>query len=1338
MNWNFKICSKIQFIVVDELSVPIILGMKGIKIMNMVIDVVKERITIGNIKYPFINMDRSVNVMTMEDTTIDARSMRMIKMKGNFENCIYSIENASVNPNIIIEDGGISADEGENEFYVIIKNLSEQKINIPKNYILAKARNPLASQQHQEAINNIQDNNSESRIKREQLIIGPQVSNNMRNELFKVIKEEEKIFQDQLTEEIREDKIPKYSIKLKPEATPHIAAMGRQAPDKETILEQQVQDLLSRGLIEAGDGSWRARVILVKKKDGKRRRCIDYRVLNDMTITDSYPMVRIDETLDQLGKAKFFSKLDMVEGYYQIPLDNASKEYTGFATRSGFYQWKYLPMGFKNAGAAFQRQMDTVIGKGRFKFCIPYIDDIVIYSDTFEEHLEHLKFVFAQFRKFGLYVKLSKCEFCMERMEFLGHEVSDEGVRPNMKKVKAIVEMPTPKDSKSLVRFLAMAGFYRRYIKDFSKKTHALRLLNVKNTPWIWNEEHQKEYDDIKNALISEPIMAYPDWDKKFILTTDASYKGLGAILSQQHSNGERVIAYASRTLAANERKWGITELEALAVIWGTQQFNVYLESRKFDLITDHKALLAFKNIKDSNPRLERWSIKLSKYDYEVIYRKGNENVNADCLSRDPINLMDSMEIINKLDYVHTIDILNIIVKDLIEKQEKDKDIIRIKKLIIEKGRIEFIRKENDEVEIVNRFKVGQNQWFIEKRGIIYNRIYSTNKKQFYDRYVLPHDFRKMVLDECHGGHFDFSRTYEKIKERFYWSGMVKDTALFVDSCIECQRRNHAKPFKRGLMFSPKASRKFELLGIDLYKGIPKGSVTGYDVILVMTDYITKWTAAVPIKNAKADTVAEAVYENWIVTLGPPEGIISDGGKEFTAKELWKEIYDIFKIKKFSATPYHQQTNGQCERFNRTMSGMLAKYIGEDQKDWEKYLKTCVWEYNVSIHSTTGESPYFMIYGKEPRLPIDFIFEKPKIDDNDITIKRRISKAIKRMELSRKMNKKRYDDYRTNEKFNIGDFVLWRQEPRTNKDIDEFKKLMSPWYGPVTIKKDCGENKYIIIDDENIEKIINVENIKKFTKRPTWMSIENDNENIGIDKNDINGEHTAKSNDNINSKNENNNKINKHKSKNGSKNTMSSNSNPTNIRKSTRQLWKPEVGDKIDIRFFNKEDGRKYWHCGKIEEKRTVNDDIKIKFKDGKDNDWYTLKEEEFRKCEESHSHQRSAEPCLVISNENESFNRKKRRRLEMKRKDGSRKGSKERKKVKELEITERREQKITIEESGGITGVTTFRKSLEYAMRKTDSQISRKSSSIDIVTIKADGIIEDDHRWNHFRRKDG
>src|SRR3990167_8233604 len=236
--------------------------------------------------------------------------------------------------------------------------------------------------------------------------------------------------------------------------------------------------------------------------------------------------------------------------------------------------------------------------------------------------------------------------------------------------------------------------------------------------------------------------MGYPDWTKKFILTTHASPKGLGAILSQQHEIGERVIAYASRTLVEGEKKWGITELEALAVVWGTEQFKVYLEDRPFDLITDHKALLAFKKITNTNPRLERWSIKLSRFTYNILYRKGEENVNSDCLSRDPIEM------------------INVIEEELIQKQKEDKFIQRIRELIKEKGEIQFVRNGED-MELISTFKIDDNQWFIERNSKIFNRVYNANKDQTIDRIVLPQSLKKLVLQECHEtGHFNNARTY--------------------------------------------------------------------------------------------------------------------------------------------------------------------------------------------------------------------------------------------------------------------------------------------------------------------------------------------------------------------------------------------------------------------------------------------------------------------------------------------------------------------------------------------------------------------------------------------------
>ena len=1243
---------EIDFIVVEQLSVPVILGTKGIKEMNMMIDFKKERIVVNGKYYPFINTQRSNTLHTSNNVTIPAFSMHAIEVSGILAQSIYSIEEyTNIFPIQVIE-GGYTADEGSNKFKIWVKNLSNEKCIIPAESKICVAKDPtpipkesdnklgntiiseddihiqvdgdtrsifaisqdskppsILVRDYEERINVIE----EKRMLKEEMIIGGKMTNKERDALFELIKKEEATFKEKLIEEIRSDILPKYSMKLKEDATPHIAAMGRLSPDKEDMLEKEMADLFKRGLIEYSDGTWRARVVLVRKKDGKWRRCIDYRVLNDMTIADSYPMVRIDETLDQLGKAKYFSKLDMVEGYYQIPLHEDSKVYTGFATRSGFYQWKYLPMGFKNAGAAFQRQMDTVLGNMRFKFCIPYIDDIIIYSQTFEEHLEHLKKVFEQFKKFGLFVKMSKCEFCMDRMEFLGHEVSAEGLRPNANKVKAINDMPTPKDPKQLIRFLAMAGFYRRYIRNFAKRTHTLRTLTKQDSKWEWSATHQSEVDDIKEALTSHPVMAYPDWDKKFILTTDASLKGLGAILSQEYENGERVIAYASRALAENERKWGITELEALAVVWGTEQFKVYLEDRPFDLITDHKALLAFKKITNTNPRLERWSIKLSRFTYNILYRKGEDNVNADCLSRDP------RESVNMID------------QELIDKQSEDISIKQIRKLIEEKGEIEFVRN-GEEMEMISTFKICENQWFSEKGGKVYNRIFNTTKNIYTDRIVIPQSLKKLVLKECHEtGHFDYTRSYERMKERFYWNGMSKDTRDYVSSCDECLRRNHTKPFKRGPMFSLKAKRKFQLVGVDLYTGIPKGSATNCDTVLVMTDYVTKWVVAVPIKDATAATVAEAMYKHWITIYGVPEEIISDEGGEFNAKEVYEKLYDVFQIRKLTTTSYHQQTNGQCERFNRTMSGMLAKYTKDGQRNWDIYLPTCVLEYNNTIHSITKESPHFMVFSQESRLPIDLVFKKDEIDEMNPSIAERTAKALKRIKENQHYNKEKYDKRRTNETFKRGDFVLWRQEPRTNVALEEHAKLISPWYGPVTIFKDLGKNKYMIIDDyATAAKTINVENLKKYQKRPDWMKDDVPKE-MEVDGNTIASPAIVspdraidedipiivpivqpKSNPRV----------------------VESESMdieiPTNVRRSSREKkYQPGIGDEIDMKFVDKRTGKKEWYCGTVTKINTEDKDrIYCEFLDQRndDDDWFDIKEEssEIRRCIPSEKHQRT------------------------------------------------------------------------------------------------------------------
>jgi hypothetical protein len=453
-------------------------------------------------------------------------------------------------------------------------------------------------------------------------------------------------------------------------------------------------------------------------------------------------------------------------------------------------------------------------------------------------------------------------------------------------------------------------------------------------------------------------------------------------------------------------------------------------------------------------------------------------------------------------------------------------------------------------------------------------------------------------------------------------------------------------------MFSPKATRKFELIGVDLYTGIPKGSESNSDTVLVMTDYVTKWVVAVPVKDAKAKTIAEAIYDNWIVKYGPPERIISDEGGEFNAKKICEELYEIFKIKKLTTSPYHQQTNGQCERFNRTMSGMLAKYVKDNQANWDKYLPTCILEYNCSKHSTTKETPYFMVFNQEPRLPIDLVYKKEERENQVMpTIKERISAAMYRMKKSQKNNKKRYDLDRTREMFKAGNFVLWRQEPRTNLELEEHAKLISPWYGPVTVSKYLGQNKYLVMGDDLVSKAFNTKDLKKYTKRPEWMKEDFQEMEVEVARSAL----LPESNDDIPII-----AVPVSVQEDTLPDMQVEPNQPTGVRRSTREKrYIPRVGDKIDMRFYDKVEKKKFWSCGTaIEIDKEYPNRIYFKFLDGNDEDWYDLltEEIEIRKCIPSEKHQRSAEIQILNIDASEGNDKSKPKKLTKKQENRKRK----------------------------------------------------------------------------------
>lgn len=398
---------------------------------------------------------------------------------------------------------------------------------------------------------------------------------------------------------------------------------------------EELRELLDQGLVEESASEWSSPLVIVKKKDGGNRICVDYRKVNTVTKFDSYPMPRVDEMLDAVGKAQFITTLDLAKGYWQVPLHPADREKTAFSSPLGLLQFKVMPFGLSGAPATFQRLMDHTL-RGLDQFVGVYLDDVVIFSHTWKQHLSHLESVLSRLQEANLTLKLKKCEFGAEDCVYLGHRIGRGGVRPEEGKVRAVQQMARPKTKKEVRAFLGMVGYYRRFIRNFSEIADPLTRLTKKNEPEVqWSEQEEAAFNMLKQALTHSKLMRNPDFTKPFIVQTDASNVGIGAVLSQlEESGADRPIAYFSKKLLSREVHYAAVEKECLAIWLGVRAFSTYLIGRPFTLQTDHRALQWLQQFREKNSRLMRWSLSLQPYQFTVEHRKGVDNANADALSR--------------------------------------------------------------------------------------------------------------------------------------------------------------------------------------------------------------------------------------------------------------------------------------------------------------------------------------------------------------------------------------------------------------------------------------------------------------------------------------------------------------------------------------------------------------------------------------------------------------------------------------------------------------------------------------------------------------------------------
>ena len=817
----------------------------------------------------------------------------------------------------------------------------------------------------------------------------------------------------------------KHHIKLT-DPVPFKEAYRRIPPQMYDEVKTHLQEMLDLGAIRPSNSPWASAIVLVRKKDGRLRFCIDLRKLNNRMVKDAYSLSRIESILDSLGGAQIFSTLDLKAGYWQVEMAEECKAYTAFTCGPlGFYECDTMPFGATNAPATFQRLMHDCLGELNMNWCIVYLDDIIIFSDTKEEHLKRLEAVFQKLCAAGLKLKPSKCFFFREEIEYLGHVVSGKGISTNPKKIEAVSKWPTPKTVYDVRSFLGFVGYYRRFIKNFSRITKPIRevitgLENqskraAKKTYIEWTDAADAAFEHLKTMCVSTPILAYPDYQLPFTLHTDSSTDGLGAVLYQKQDGKMRVIAYASRSVSKAESNYPAHKLEFLALKWAVcEKFHEYLYgSKSFDVFTDNNPLTYVLTSAKLDACGQRWVAKLANYNFSIRYRCGVSNTEADALSRIkwPEALSDNVDIENGCMDTHVInEILTgaVTKSSLIESvscsakvipTELDKDTGKLSDInwtkeqrldpnlgviirLIESGQLNKRKSQGKDSSEVKSFLRNKKSLKLVK-DVLYRKSYSdnsTSKKTLW-QLVVPKLFRERALLGCHDDvvHQGILRTISLLRERFYWPGMQEEATQHVLKCSRCLRRKtppQVAPLQPILVTQP-----LELVHMDYLSLEPsKGNIEN---VLVITDHFTRYALAYPSKTQTAQATARILWDNFICHYGFPEKFISDQGRNFES-DLIKELCKIAGVKKVHTIPYHPQGNGQCERFNSTLCNMLGTLSEEEKSDWKSHLGCMTHAYNCNKHASTTYSPYYLMFGRHPRLPIDVEFglNKPNCSEN--------------------------------------------------------------------------------------------------------------------------------------------------------------------------------------------------------------------------------------------------------------------------------------------------------------------------------------------------------------------
>lgn len=843
-------------------------------------------------------------------------------------------------------------------------------------------------------------------------------------------------------------------------------------------VKKQVKNLLDQGIIRDSISPWNSPIWIVPKKlDSnniqKWRIVIDYRKLNIITIDDKYPIPNVNDILDLLKNSKFFSTIDLASGFHQIQMSAPDIEKTAFSTEQGHFEFTRMPFGLKNAPSTFQRVMNDVFKDLIGKICFIYMDDILVFSNTIEQHLSNLETIFQVLRIHNLKIEPDKCNYLTKEVIFLGHLLTPDGIKPDSNKIKSILNFPTPKNEKELKSFLGLFGYYRKFVKNFAEITKPLNFLLKKSVKFEMLPEMTTCFEKCKQILTSDSVLMYPDFEKTFILTTDASNFALGAVLSQLSEDGktERPISFASRTLSDAEIKYSTTEKELLSIVWSTNYFRPYLFGVKFQLITDHRPLVWLLNLKDPNSKLSRWRLKLSEYNFEIKHIPGKSNKVADALSRIQINQFEIKGYTNflrtKKDIVLTNfnhsqeQILDTQNKDIIyiyddaNKNENHFTVIGDTFPTINHSDFDSVLKLSNETKTRNiilvKIKPHQNEnnfkVFIAL-DLQENKTYHVTYIEKYNLYKMlqylypktnfiicknivtmpPTEERQQIIFDFHNNpnnfHKGIKETTNKIRQLYKWKNMHKEIAEFITLCPTCQiSKIDRKNRTQSLNIKDPPDKPFESLSVDLF-------YFDNNILLTIIDNLTKFAQAYIVPNKKPQSIIDSLHTYFRI-FGISKSIISDQGGEFNNK-LIKQFAESIKINwHYTSSEYHS-SNGIVERLHATLADSLRCYLIEHNTcDFKDALLIALNSYNSSQHSSTGFSPNSLVFPYKNNIELE---QQQKLILDTI-------KNVKSKQIEKKKAQKEYFDKtkatKMCKKFEVGQKILLKRprNPNTPKTI---------------------------------------------------------------------------------------------------------------------------------------------------------------------------------------------------------------------------------------------------------------------------------------------------------------